>query len=99
MRVISRRLKTMKLLTQIFVLATTLLFTASAFAQSPANVTRQRKATTDVAPQAAPEVKPNSDPAMTSDAAVDKDKSKTSGPGVTAGAQTAPEVKPNDDAA
>ncbi|HMG73874.1 MAG TPA: polysaccharide biosynthesis/export family protein [Pyrinomonadaceae bacterium] len=90
----------MKLLTQTFILATALVLTASAFAQSPtspANVTRQRKATTDVAPQAAPEVKPNSDPAMTNDAAVDKDKSQTSGPGVTAGAQTAPEVKPNDD--
>lgn len=92
----------MKLLTQTFILATALLLTASAFAQSPtspANVTRQRKATTDVAPQAAPEVKPNSDPALPSDAAVDKEKSKTSGPGVAAGAQTAPEVKPNDNPA
>jgi len=73
----------MKLLTQTIVLALALIFTASAFAQSPtspANVTRQRKATTAAAPQAAPEMKPNSDPAMTSDAAVDKDKSKASAP-------------------
>jgi polysaccharide export outer membrane protein len=76
----------MKLLTQTFVLATALLLTAGTFAQSPtpstspSNVTRQRKATTEVAPQTAPEVKPNNDPAVTSDAAVDKDKSKTAAP-------------------
>jgi polysaccharide export outer membrane protein len=83
----------MKLLTQTIVLATALLLTASAFAQSPTqptspeNVTRQRKATTGVAPQTAPAVKPASDPAVTSDAAVDKDKSKAAAPStaVTAG--------------
>jgi len=67
----------MKLLTQTFVLATALVLTASAFAQSPTspeNVTRQRKATTGVAPQTAPEVKPDSNPPKASDAAVDKDK-------------------------
>ena len=82
--------ETMKLLTQTFVLATALVLTASAFAQSPTlpeNVTRQRKATTDAAPQTAPEVKPDSDPAKPSDAAVDKDKSKDAAPStaVTAG--------------
>jgi len=70
----------MKLLTQTIVLAMTLIFTAGALAQSPTSVTRQRKATVDGAPQTAPDVKPNSDPAMTSDAAVDKDKSKTAAP-------------------
>ena len=91
----------MKLLTQTFVLATALLLTAGAFAQSPTptspeNVTRQRKATTDAAPQTAPEVKPNSDPAMTSDAAVDKDKSKAAAPSaaVTAGPFSEPTPAP-----
>jgi polysaccharide export outer membrane protein len=92
----------MKLLTQTFVLATALLLTAGAFAQSPmpstspANVTRQRKATTDAAPQTAPEVKPNSDPAVTSDAAVDKDKSKAAVPStaVTAGPFSEPTPAP-----
>ena len=80
----------MKQLTQTFVLATALVLTASAFAQSPTspeNVTRQRKATTGVAPQPAPEVKPDSNPAKTSDPAVDRDKSKDAAPStaVTAG--------------
>jgi polysaccharide export outer membrane protein len=74
----------MKLLTKILVLTIALLFTAGAFAQSgttPTSATRQRKATTDGAPQTAPEVKP------ATDSAVDKDKSKTSSPSsaVTAG--------------
>ena len=81
----------MKLLTQTIVLAMALIFTAGAFAQSPTpptNVTRQRKATTDGAPQTAPDVKPAIDPAVTTDAAVDQDKSKTSAPSsaVTTGA-------------
>jgi protein involved in polysaccharide export with SLBB domain len=81
----------MKLLTQTIVLTTTLLFTASAFAQSeasPANATRQRKATTDVAPQKSPETKPVVDPVVTTPAVVDQDKSQTSGPAsaVTTGA-------------
>jgi polysaccharide export outer membrane protein len=80
----------MKLLTQTIVLAMALIFTASAFAQSPtplsptptspSSATRQRKATTDEAPQTTPEVKPNVDPATARDAAVDKDKSKTADP-------------------
>src|SRR2546428_4577899 len=89
----------MKLLTQTLVLATALLLTASAFAQSPTspeNVTRQRKATTDVAPQTAPEVKPDSNPAKASDAAVDKDKTKDAAPStaVTAGPFSEPTPAP-----
>ena len=92
----------MKLLTQTFVLATALLLTASAFAQSPTqptspeNVTRQRKATTDVAPQTAPDVKPDSSSAKASDTAVDKDKSKEAAPSaaVTAGPFSEPTPAP-----
>jgi polysaccharide export outer membrane protein len=85
----------MKLLTQTIVLTLALIFAAGAFAQtgtSPANVTRQRKATTDVTPTATPEVKPDSDPAVTSDATVDKDKSKATAPStaVTTGPFSAP---------
>ncbi len=65
----------MKLLTQTIALTLVLTFAAGTFAQSPINATRQRKATGD-APQTAAEVKPSTDPAMTSDAPVDKDKSK-----------------------
>jgi polysaccharide export outer membrane protein len=65
----------MKLLTQTIALTMALTFTAGTFAQSPINATRQRKATGD-APQTAAEVKPNTDPAMTNEAAVDRDKSK-----------------------
>jgi polysaccharide export outer membrane protein len=87
----------MKLLTQTIVLATALISTAGAFAQSPtsspsstapvspATATRQRKATTDGTSQTAPEIKPNVDPAKASDAAIDQDKTKTSAP-VTTGA-------------
>jgi polysaccharide biosynthesis/export protein len=74
----------MKLLTQTIVLALGLGCATGAIAQSPtaptAPVTRQRKAITDGAPQTASEVKPANDPAITSDAAVDKDKSKTAAP-------------------
>jgi polysaccharide export outer membrane protein len=90
----------MKLLTQTFVLATALLLTASAFAQSPAsspeNVIRQRKATTGVAPPTAPELKPQSEPAANSDAAVDKDKSKAAAPStaVTSGPFSEPTPAP-----
>lgn len=87
----------MKLLTQTFVLATALLLTAGAFAQSPTSptsATRQRKATTEGVPQTAPvtpEVTPKVEPAVTIDAsvdkgvdkAVDKDQSKT--PATSAG--------------
>ncbi|MDX6385467.1 MAG: polysaccharide biosynthesis/export protein [Blastocatellia bacterium] len=81
----------MKLLTQTIVLATALGLSASAFAQStisPASATRQRKATTEGVPQTAPQtpadVKPNSDPvitnnatpAVTTEAATDKDPGK-----------------------
>jgi protein involved in polysaccharide export with SLBB domain len=83
----------MKLLTQTIILATALLLTAGAFAQSPtpAGATRQRKATTEGASQTtAPvtsEVKPNVDPAVTSDAAVDKgvDKDQSKAPAKSAG--------------
>jgi polysaccharide export outer membrane protein len=80
----------MKLLIQTIVLATVLISTAGAFAQSPtsspsstspaspAAATRQRKATTDGPSQTAPEVQPNVDPAKPGDAATDKDKSKAS---------------------
>jgi len=70
----------MKLLTQTIALGMALTITAGTFAQSPtspANATRQRKATTGDAPQTAPETKPNTDPSMASDTAADKDKSKT----------------------
>jgi len=74
----------MKLLTQTIVLAMALVFAAGAIAQSPTSptspVTRQRKATTDGAPQTTPEVKPANDPAITTDATADKDKSKTAVP-------------------
>jgi len=91
--------ETMKLLTQTFVLATALVLTASAFAQSPTspeNVTRQRKATPNVAPQTAPEVKPDSNPAKASDTAVDKDKTKDAAPStaVTAGPFSEPTPAP-----
>lgn len=69
----------MKLLTQTFVLATALLLTAGAFAQSPTSPTsaiRQRKATTEGVPQTAapvtPEVTPKVEAPVTSDASVDK---------------------------
>jgi polysaccharide export outer membrane protein len=66
------------------ILAMALIFTASAFAQSPtaptSPATRQRKATIDGAPQTAPEVKPANDPATTTDGAADKDKSKIAAP-------------------
>lgn len=83
----------MKLLTKTIVLTIALLSAAGAYAQSQTvptaatNATRQRKATTNDAPQTAPEVKPANDSAVTTDAAVDKDKSKTSSPSsaVTAG--------------
>ena len=68
----------MKLLTQTIALTMALTITAGAFAQSPtspANATRQRKATTGDAPQTTSEAKPSNDPATTGDAAVDKDKS------------------------
>src|SRR5947199_1637715 len=85
----------MKLLTQTIVLALALICTAGAVAQTgtwPANVTRQRKATTDVTPTATPEVKPDSDPAVSSDATVDKDKSRATAPStaVTTGPFSAP---------
>lgn len=70
----------MKLLTQTIALGMALTITAGTFAQSPTspiNATRQRKATTGDAPQTAPEAKPNTDPSMASDAAADKDKSKS----------------------
>jgi polysaccharide biosynthesis/export protein len=67
----------MKLLTQTIALTVALTITGGAFAQSPTTATRQRKVTPGNAPQTAPDVKPNTDPAMASDAAVDKDKSKT----------------------
>jgi len=67
----------MKLITQTIALAMALIFTAGTFAQSPTNATRQRKATTGDTPQTASEVKPGANPATTSDAVVDKDKSKT----------------------
>jgi len=97
----------MKLLTKTIVLATVLMIGSGAFAQSPtsptapASATRQRKATTDGAPQTSPEVKPNSDPVMTSDPNVDKDKSKTSAPPAanTDSAQTANDVKAKADPA
>jgi protein involved in polysaccharide export with SLBB domain len=76
----------MKLLTKTLVLTIALLSTASAFAQSPTNVTRQRKATTDGAPQTAPAVKPADDTAVTTGAVVNQDKTKTSSPAVTTGA-------------
>jgi polysaccharide export outer membrane protein len=73
----------MKLLIQTIVLATALGLSASAFAQSntsPANATRQRKATTEGVPQTAPqtpaEVKPNIDQATKTDAAMDQAPSK-----------------------
>jgi polysaccharide export outer membrane protein len=81
----------MKLLTKTFVLAIALASATVAFAQSPpspTSVTRQRKATTDGMPQTAPGVvKPASDPAINSDATVDKDKSQKPAPStpVTAG--------------
>jgi polysaccharide export outer membrane protein len=89
----------MKLLTKTIVLATALMISSSAFAQSqvpptspasPANATRQRKATTDGVPQTSPEVKPTSNPAVASEPNADQDKSKTSAPPsvVTDGAQT-----------
>jgi polysaccharide biosynthesis/export protein len=88
----------MKLLTQTIVLATALIITAGAFAQaptsttSPANATRQRKATTDGVQPATPEVKPDSDPALTSDPSVDNRKSRSTAPStaVTAGPFSAP---------
>jgi polysaccharide export outer membrane protein len=70
----------MKLLTKTLVLASALLFAAGAFAQSPtspANATRQRKATTDGTPQTAPELKPSTDAAVNNDAAVDQNKSNS----------------------
>jgi len=70
----------MKLLTKTLILTIALLFAASALAQSPTaptSVTRQRKATTDSAPQTAPEVKPANDAAVTAGAVVAQDKSKT----------------------
>jgi polysaccharide export outer membrane protein len=67
----------MKLLTQTIALGMALIFTAGNFAQSPANATRQRKATNGDAPQTTSEAKPNTDPAMASDAAMDKDKGKS----------------------
>jgi polysaccharide export outer membrane protein len=73
----------MKLLTKTIVLTIALLSAAGAYAQSPTtatSATRQRKATTDAAPQTAPDVKPAVDPAVTTDPSVDKDKSKTSSP-------------------
>jgi polysaccharide export outer membrane protein len=71
----------MKLLTQTFALAMALIFTAGAFAQSPTNATRQRKATTGDAPQTAPEAKPTPVPATAAEPAPDKDKPKTSSDG------------------
>lgn len=67
----------MKLLTKTIALTMALIFTTGTFAQSPANATRQRKATTGDAPQTTADAKPSTDPAKTSDAAADKDKSKT----------------------
>jgi polysaccharide export outer membrane protein len=70
----------MKLLIQTIALGMALVFTTGTFAQSPTspiNATRQRKATTGDVPQTAPEAKPNTDPSMASDAAADKEKSKT----------------------
>src|SRR6266404_1577551 len=69
----------MKLLTQTIALTMALTITAGTFAQSPTSpttATRQRKATNGDVPQTPTEVKPNTDPAVTSDAAVDKDKGK-----------------------
>jgi polysaccharide export outer membrane protein len=86
----------MKLLTKTIVLTIALLFTTGALAQSqtaPTSVTRQRKAITD-APQTASEVKPANDPAVTTDATVDKDKSKTSSPSSAATAATGPFSEP-----
>jgi polysaccharide export outer membrane protein len=71
----------MKLLTQTIALAMALIFTAAAFAQSPTNATRQRKATTGDAPQTAPEAKPTPVPATAAEPAPDKDKPKTSSDG------------------
>lgn len=79
----------MKLLTQTIVFVIALVFSAGAFAQSPtlsptptspSSVTRQRKATTDGSANTTSEVKPVSDPAMTTDAAVDKDQNKSAPP-------------------
>jgi polysaccharide export outer membrane protein len=70
----------MKLLTQTIALTMALTITAGTFAQSPTSATsatRQRKATNGDAPQTPAEVKPKTDAATTSDAAVDKDKSRT----------------------
>jgi polysaccharide export outer membrane protein len=68
--------ETMKLLTQTIALTMALTITAGTFAQSPTTATRQRKATNGDTPQTSTEAKPNTDPAITSDAAVGKDKSK-----------------------
>jgi protein involved in polysaccharide export with SLBB domain len=61
----------MKLLTQTLVLAIALTISATAFAQTPTSVTRQRKATPDNAPSsaqpAATEDKPAADAAMPAD--------------------------------
>src|SRR5260221_1592476 len=94
----------MKLLTQTIVLAMVLIFTASAFAQtptplsptptSPSSPTRQRKATTDEAPQTTPEVKPNVDPAPTREAAFDKAKSKTADPAAAITTSSGPFTEP-----
>ena len=81
-----------KLLTQTLVLAITLLVGASAFAQSPTNATRQRKATPDGAAQTATEVKPSNDPVAASAATDDKTKTKAK-----ASSETTSDAKPSSD--
>jgi polysaccharide biosynthesis/export protein len=68
----------MKLLTQTLVLAIAMAIGASALAQSPSSVTRQRKATTDGTPEATPAAKPSGDQTMPAGAAGDQDKAKPS---------------------
>ncbi|HVS20857.1 MAG TPA: polysaccharide biosynthesis/export family protein [Pyrinomonadaceae bacterium] len=61
---------------------------ASAFAQSPTNATRQRKATMDGARQTAVDAKPFSEPAPATDAAADKNTAKKDDKSKPADAQT-----------
>src|SRR2546422_2825730 len=83
----------MKQLTQTLVLAIALTIGATAFAQAPANATRQRKAATDGAPPAATADKRAADstasPTRDADQQPDNSKDKTKPPAeVTADAQT-----------
>src|SRR2546426_160642 len=80
-----------KLITQTIMLAITLAVGASAFAQSPTNATRQRKATPDGAAQTATEVKPSNDPVAAS-ATDDKTKTKAK-----ASSETTSDAKPSSD--